>query len=151
MNEYYPNPRVVETSGTGNIWGPLVAAGVVGLFGYFIGRNNNGCNNGPCCGGNSGQTVFQQGEYAGEGRAADNFVANQVNKLENMLVAMNNDMKDQRISEQAGKIQSLETRMLVSEATGGIACQLGQVNRTLDSVTTGCAFKSYPGNRNCGF
>lgn len=143
MNEYaaYPATRVVETSnGMGGSWLAAVVAGVVG---YVVGRNNNGCGNG-------GQTAFQQGEYTGEARAADNFIATQVNKLENMLVAMNNDMKDQKINEQAGRIQSLENRMLITETTGGIACQLGQVNRTLDSVTTGCGFKSYPGGRNCG-
>ena len=151
MSEYMGYPRIVETSGGGNGWWPVIAAGVGGVIGYFVGRNNNGCGNGGNCG-NGGQTVFQQGEYAGESRAADNFIANQVNKLENMLVAMNNDMKDQKISEQASKIQALETRMLVTEATGGIACQVGQVNRTLDSVTTGCGIKSYPGcNRNGGF
>jgi hypothetical protein len=30
-----------------------------------------------------------------------------------------------------------------------IVSQLGQINRTLDSVTTGCGFKSYPGG-GCG-
>lgn len=152
MNEYTAYPRVVETSGVGNGWGPLVSAGIGGVIGYFLGRNNNApCGNwfGNGCY-NGGQTAFQQGEYTGEARAADNYIAQKVNGLENMLVAMNNDFKDQKISEQANKIQSLETRMLVSEATGGIACQVGQVNRTLESVTTGCGFKSYPGGRNCG-
>lgn len=159
MYEYtYPGTRVVETSNTNNGWGPLVASIVGGVVGYVVGRNNNGCGNnffgnGGCGGNNCGgngynggcQTCFQQGEYAGESRAADNFIAQKVNGLENMLVAMNNDMKDQRINDLVAKNQALETRMLVNETTGGIACQLGQVNRTLDSVTTGCGFKSYPG------
>lgn len=152
MNEYatmYPRP-VIETSnnGVGNGWGPIIAAGVGGVIGYFLGRNNNGCGNGY--GNPGGQTAFQQGEYAGESRAADNFIATQVNKLENMLVAMNNDVKDQRIADLTAKTQALETRQLIVETTGPISCQLGQVNRTLESVTTGCGFKSYPGGRNCG-
>lgn len=158
MNEYtsYPGTRVIETS-TANGWSPLVAGGIGALVGWIAGRNtgpgwNGGCGGGYW-GGNGGcQTCFQQGEYAGESRAADNFIAQKVNGLENMLVAMNNDMKDQRINDLVAKNQSLETRMLVQETVGGVACQVGQVNRTLDAVTTGCGFKSYPGcNNNCGF
>lgn len=154
MNEYatvYPR-TVVETSNVGSGWGPIIAAGVGGVIGYFLGRNNNGCGNncGNNCGNPGGQTAFQQGEYAGEARAADNFIATQVNKLENMLVAMNNDAKDQRIADLTAKTQALETRQLIVETTGPISCQLGQVNRTLESVTTGCGIKSYPG-RSCGY
>lgn len=158
MNEYttYFPPRVVETSSTNNGWGPLVASIVGGVVGYVVGRNNNGCfnggwNNGNGCGAGPGyygggcQTCFQQGEYAGESRAADNFIAQKVNGLENMLVAMNNGMKDQRINDLVAKNQSLETRQLILETSMPLSCQVGQVNRTLDSVTTGCGFKSYPG------
>ena len=165
MYEYtYPGTRVVETTQTNNGWGPLVASIVGGVVGYVVGRNNNGCNgapwgwNGGGCGagfagyGNGGcQTCFQQGEYAGESRAADNFIAQKVNALENMLVAMNNDMKDQRISDLVAKNQSLETRQLILETSMPLSCQVGQVNRTLDAVTTGCGFKAYPGcNTGCG-
>lgn len=151
MNEYTAYPHVVETSSVGNGWAPLIAAGFGGVVGYFLGRNNNGCGNG-CGNGCNGQTAFQQGEYTGEARAADNFIAQKVNTLENMLVAMNNDAKDQRIAELTAKTQALETRQLVIETTGPLGCQLGQVNRTLESVTTGCGFKSYPSypGRNCG-
>jgi hypothetical protein len=161
MNEYttYPGTHVVETSGSG--WSPLVAGGIGALVGWIAGRNTgpgwNNWNGGGCgggyWGGNGGcQTCFQQGEYAGESRAADNFIAQKVNGLENMLVAMNNNMKDQRINDLVAKNQSLETRQLILETSMPLSCQLGQVNRTLDSVTTGCGFKSYPGcNNGCGF
>ena len=104
MTEYTTYPRTfVETAQGNNGWGPLVASIVGAAVGYVIGRNNNGCgnngwNNGNC-GGNGCQTCFQQGEYSGESRAADNFIAQKVNGIENMLVAMNNDAKDQRISD----------------------------------------------------
>ena len=152
MSEYY-YPRAVESNcGMGGSWLAAVVAGVVG---YVVGRNNNGCgwNNG--CGngcGNGGQTTFQQGEYAGEARAADNFIAQKVNGLENMIVALNNDSKDQRIADLTARNQALETRQLIVETTGPIACGINQVNRTLDAASNGCGFRSYPacGNR-CGF
>ena len=61
--------------------------------------------------------------------------------------------KDQRIADLTAKTQALETRQLIIETTGPLSCQLGQVNRTLDSVSTGCGFKTYPGcsRNNCGF
>lgn len=164
MNEYttYPGTHVVETSGSG--WSPLVAGGIGALVGWIAGRNTgpgwnnwNGWNGGGCgggyWGGNGGcQTCFQQGEYTGENRAGINYIAQELNGTRNMLVALSNDMKDQRINDLVAKNQSLETRMLVQESVGGVACQLGQVNRTLDSVTTGCGFKSYPGcNNGFGF
>lgn len=159
MYEYtYPGTRVVETSNTNNGWGPLVASIVGGVVGYVVGRNNNGCGNnwiGNNCGNNGWnggcQTCFQQGEYAGESRAADNFIAQKVNGIENRLVDMQIGMKDQRINDLVAKNQSLETRQLILETSMPLSCQVGQVNRTLDSVTTGCGFKAYPGcNNGCG-
>lgn len=155
MSEYY-YPRAVESSNCG-MGGSWLAAVVAGVVGYVVGRNNNcgnNCNNG--CGngcGNNGQTTFQQGEYAGEARAADNYIAQKVNGLENMLVAMNNDAKDQRINDLIARNQALETRQLIVETAGPIACGINQVNRTLDSAGTGCGFRSYPacGNRCNGF
>lgn len=148
---YYP-PRSADAPAGGG-WTTVISAIVGGVVGYFAGRNNNcgnNCNGNGC--GNGGQTVFQQGEYAGEGRAADNFIAQKVNGLENMLVAMNNDAKDQRINDLIARNQALETRQLIVETAGPIACGINQVNRTLDAAGTGCGFKSYPacGNR-CSF
>ena len=155
MSEYiytYP-PRMAET-GSGGGWTTVIAAIVGGVVGYFAGgRNNgcgwNGCNNG--CG-NGGQTTFQQGEYAGEARAADNFIAQEVNGLKNMVVAMSSEAKDQRIADLTARNQALETRQLIVETAGPIACGVNQVNRTLDAASNGCGFRSYPacGNR-CGF
>jgi hypothetical protein len=147
MNEYatyYARPA--ESTAIGNGWGPMISAIVGGVVGYFVGRNNNGCNNG--CGngcGNGGQTAFQQGEYTGEARAADNFIAQKVNGLENMIVALSNDSKDQRIADLVARNQALETRQLIVETAGPIACGVNQVNRTLDAATTGAGFTSYPG------
>lgn len=143
MNEYatyYARPT--ESTAIGNGWGPMFAAIVGGVVGYFVGRNNNGCNNG--CG-NGGQTAFQQGEYTGESRAADNYIAQEVNGLKNMVVAMSSDAKDQRIADLVARNQALETRQLLVETAGPIACGVNQVNRTLDAATTGAGFTSYPG------
>ncbi len=160
MYEYtYPGPRVVETTSTNNGWGPLVASIVGGVVGYVVGRNNNGCNNngwnGNYCGNNGWnggcQTCFQQGEYTGENRAGINYIAQTVNGLESKLIDMQIGMKDQRINDLVAKNQSLETRQLILETSMPLSCQVGQVNRTLDSVTTGCGFKAYPGcNNGCG-
>jgi hypothetical protein len=154
MNEYTTYfPRVVETNNTNSGWGPLVASIIGGVVGYVVGRNNNGCGNyngwGNNCGGNGFnggcQTCFQQGEYTGENRAGINYIAQTVNGLESKLVDMQIGMKDQRINDLVAKNQSLETRQLILETSMPLSCQVGQVNRTLDSVTTGCGFKSYPG------
>lgn len=150
---YYPPRNSDRCEGGG--WSTVIAAVVGGVVGYFAGNGRNGCgnnwNNNGC--GNGGQTVFQQGEYAGEGRAADNFIAQKVNGIENLLIALNNDAKDQRISDLMARNQALETRQLIVETAGPIACGVNQVNRTLDSVGTGCGFRSYPacGNRCNGF
>lgn len=152
MNEYTTYPRtVVETNnGIGNGWGPLVAAGVGGVLGYFFGRNNNGCNNG--CGHGGNQTCFQEGEYVGENRAGINFIAQEVNKNNNAIVALASEMNQNRINDLVAKNQALETQLLIKGATDGIACQVAQVNRTLDAATTGAGFTSYPGcKKNCGF
>jgi hypothetical protein len=153
---YYPPRSADYCSGNGGGWTTVFSAIVGGVVGYFAGSRNgcngnwNGCGNG--CN-NGGQTVFQQGEYAGEGRAADNFIAQKVNGLENMLVAMNNDAKDQRINDLIARNQALETRQLIVETAGPIACGVNQVNRTLDAAGAGCGFRSYPacGNRCNGF
>lgn len=149
---YYPPRNADYCSGNGGGWTTVISAIVGGVVGYFAGRNNN-CGNGWNNGcGNNGQTTFQQGEYAGEARAADNFIAQKVNGIENMLVTMNNDAKDQRINDLIARNQALETRQLIVETAGPIACGINQVNRTLDAAGTGCGFKSYPacGNR-CSF
>lgn len=153
MNEYiytYP-PRMAET-GSGGGWTTVIAAIVGGVVGYFA-AGRNGCGNGGngnC--NNNGQTTFQQGEYAGEARAADNYIAQEVNGLKNMVVAMSSEAKDQRIADLTARNQALETRQLIVETAGPIACGVNQVNRTLDAAGTGCGFRSYPacGNR-CGF
>jgi hypothetical protein len=130
--------------------GSWLAAVVAGVVGYVVGRNNNGCGNwNNCgnggCGGGGGQTTFQQGEYAGEARAADNYIAQEVNGLKNMVVAMSSEAKDQRIADLVARNQALETRQLLVETAGPIACGVNQVNRTLDAATTGAGFTSYPG------
>lgn len=153
MNEYatyYARPA--ESTAIGNGWGPMISAIVGGVVGYFVGRNNNGCNNG--CGngcGNGGQTAFQQGEYTGEARAADNYIAQEVNGLKNMVVAMGCDAKDQRIADLVARNQALETRQLLVETAGPIACGVNQINRTLDAATTGAGFTSYPGCKKACF
>ena len=146
MNEYANYPRVVESTGNASGWTAVIAAGVGGVLGYLFGRGNNG--NGGCSGGGGCQTCFQQGEYTGENRAGINYIAQTVNGLGNKVDAMNNDLKDQRINDLVAKNQSLETQLLVRGATDSISCQVGQVNRTLDSVVTGCGIKSYPGCNN---
>lgn len=151
----YSYPRVVE-SGCNMGSGTWLPALVGGFIGYFFGRGGNGCGNGwgngGGCNGN-GQTQFQQGEYTGESRAADNYIAQELNGLRNQVTAMEMSAKDQRIADLTAKTQALETRQLIIETTGPLSCQLGQVNRTLDSVSTGCGFKTYPGcsRNNCGF
>lgn len=150
MTEFTTYPRtVVETnSGVGNGWGPLFAAGVGGVLGYFFGRNNNN-NCGGSCNGGGCQTCFQEGEYVGENRAGINYIAQEVNKNNNAIVSLAAEMSQNRINDLVAKNQALETQLLLKGATDGLACQLGQINRTLDSVTTGCGFKSYPGG-GCG-
>ena len=152
MTEYMSYPRtVVETnSGVGNGWGPLVAAGVGGVLGYFFGRNNNNCNGSGNCGGGC-QTCFQQGEYTGENRAGINFIAQEVNKNNNAIVALASEMSSNRINDLVAKNQALETQLLLKGATDNIACQVSQVNRTLEAATTGTGFKAYPGCKNNGF
>jgi hypothetical protein len=121
------------------------------VVGYFAGRNNNcgnwnNCGNGwGCGGGGGGQTTFQQGEYSGENRAGINYIAQEVNGLKNTVVAMSNGAKDQRIADLVARNQALETRQLLVETAGPIACGVNQVNRTLDAATTGAGFTSYPG------
>lgn len=152
MSEYI-YPRSADTPAGGG-WTTVISAIVGGVVGYFAGRNNNcgnwnGCNNG--CG-NGGQTTFQQGEYAGEARAADNYIAQEVNGLKNMVIAMSSDAKDQRIADLVARNQALETRQLLVETAGPIACGVNQANRTLDAATTGAGFTSYPGcKKPCGF
>ena len=147
MNEYasyYARPA--ESTAIGNGWGPMISAIVGGVVGYFVGRNNNGCNNGCGSGcGNGGQTAFQQGEYTGENRAGINFIAQEVNKNNNAIVALAAEMNQNRINDLVAKNQALETQLLIKGATDGIACQVAQVNRTLDAATTGAGFTSYPG------
>jgi hypothetical protein len=145
MNEYY-YPRAVESSNCG-MGGSWLAAVVAGVVGYVVGRNNNGCGWNGCgngCG-NGGQTTFQQGEYAGENRAGINFIAQEVNKNNNAIVALASEMNQSRIADLVAKNQALETQLLIKGATDGIACQVAQVNRTLDAATTGAGFTSYPG------
>lgn len=148
MYEYSGYPRMCE-SGVGNGWSSLVAAGVGGVLGYFFGRNNNG----GCGTGNAGcQTCFQQGEYTGENRAGINYIAQEVNKNNNAIVALAAEMNQNRINDLVAKNQALETQLLIKGATDGIACQVAQANRTLDAATTGTGFTSYPGcPKPCGF
>ena len=149
----YSYPRVVENNscGMGSGWLPVLVGGFVG---YFFGRGN-GCGGGwggsGCCNGN-GQTQFQQGEYTGENRAGINFIAQEVNKSNNAIVALAAEMNQNRINDLVAKNQALETQLLIKGATDGIACQVAQVNRTLDAATTGAGFTSYPGcPKQCGF
>lgn len=152
MSEYY-YPRAVESSNCG-MGGSWLAAVVAGVVGYVVGRNNNGCGWNGCnngCG-NGGQTTFQQGEYAGENRAGINFIAQEVNKSNNAIVALAAEMNQNRINDLVAKNQALETQLLIKGATDGIACQVAQANRTLDAATTGTGFTSYPGcKKPCGF
>jgi hypothetical protein len=145
MNEYI-YPRSVDTPAGGG-WTTVISAIVGGVVGYFAGRNNN-CGNWNNCGngcGNGGQTAFQQGEYTGENRAGINFIAQEVNKSNNAIVALASEMNQSRIADLVAKNQALETQLLIKGATDGIACQVAQVNRTLDAATTGVGFTSYPG------
>jgi hypothetical protein len=149
MNEYI-YPRSVDTPAGGG-WTTVISAIVGGVVGYFAGRNNNcgnwnNCGNGcGCGGGGGGQTAFQQGEYTGENRAGINFIAQEVNKNNNAIVALASEMNQSRIADLVAKNQALETQLLIKGATDGIACQVAQVNRTLDAATTGAGFTSYPG------
>lgn len=151
MNEYtsYPATRVVETSNNG--WGPLLASVIGGVVGYVVGRSNNACANGcaNACSANGGcQTCFQQGEYTGENRAGINYIAQTANAALKAVGDLGDRIDQRAIAEKDARIQALENRLLIQEASGVTHCQLGQINRTLDSVTTGCGFKSYPGG-NC--
>lgn len=154
MSMYATNsyPQIVETSPVGSGWSPLIAAGVGGVIGYFVGRNNGPCGGpaggwgygSPAC----GQTVFQQGEYTGESRAADNFIAQTVNGLSNKLDALTNSMAQQKITDQANEIQALKTQQLIQGVNCAQSTQLTQILQLLSSIVTGCGVKAY--TNNCG-
>lgn len=157
MSMYTTSYPAVETVRTSDGWGPLLAGGVGGVIGYFVGRNNGF---GPGCGAAygtvpaGGQTVFQQGEYAGEARAADNFIAQKVNGLDAKIDALATAFAQQKITDQAQEISALKTEKLIQ----AVGCRqdnaLDQILQLLSSVVTGCGVKSYPsrcGGNGCSY
>lgn len=160
MSMYTTNyPQIVETSPVGSGWSPLIAAGVGGVIGYFVGRNNNspcggsGLGGGYGCGCNGGQTVFQQGEYTGESRAADNFIAQTVNGFGNKLDALAASIAQQKITDQANEIQALKTQQLIQGVNCAQSTQLTQILQLLSSIVTGCGVKAYTNGcgNGCGY
>lgn len=148
-----------ETS-TSSGWPALWGAVIGGVGGYLVGRNSGGPNHaapgafvaGELAGGAVGrQTCFQEGEYAGENRAGINYIAQKVTGNENRIEAVNQNLNDkfqallqQKISDQAARIATLE----MNAAVGASACQtqrtLDLIAQRLDGITTGCAVRSVP-------
>ena len=144
-------------TGYGTGWSALWGGAIGGVVGYLVGRNsNNGCgggwNNG-CAGVHSScQTCFEQGEYTGENRAGINYIAQKVTGLAQDLAAVNanvnqrfEQLNQQKIADLMAENAALRTQSVVFNSACQTNNQLSLINHTLNSITTGCGVKSYPG------